>query len=148
MLQEEQPSNTSAATDDAQLQSDVSTESEALPYAELTNAGINAQIGLDYCCGEVDFYREMLQMFYFQSNEKKEEIISLYEAADWADYAVKVHALKSTSLTIGAEDLSSQAKALEQAGKKGDSEYIQTNHMSMLRAYEEVCDSISQLIDL
>lgn len=148
VLQEEQPSNTSAATDDAQLQSDVSTESEALPYAELTNAGINAQIGLDYCCGEVDFYREMLQMFYFQSNEKKEEIISLYEAADWADYAVKVHALKSTSLTIGAEDLSSQAKALEQAGKKGDSEYIQTNHMSMLRAYEEVCDSISQLIDL
>lgn len=147
-LQEEQLSDTSAATDDAQLQSDVSTESKDLPYAELTNAGINAQIGLDYCCGEVDFYREMLQMFYFQSNEKKEEIISLYEAADWADYAVKVHALKSTSLTIGAEDLSSQAKALEQAGKKGDSEYIQTNHMSMLRAYEEVCDSISQLIDL
>lgn len=44
-------------------------------------------------------------MFHGQSEEKREEIISLYEACDWKEYAVKVHALKSTSLTIGAEQI-------------------------------------------
>lgn len=120
---------------------------EDLPYAGLAKAGINAQMGLDYCCGEVDFYCEMLQMFCFQSSEKKEEISSLYAAANWDDYAVKVHALKSTSLTIGAEELSAQAKALEQAGKNRDLEYIKINHPILLRMYEEVCESISKLTE-
>lgn len=71
------------------------------------------------------------------------EIASLYEAENWPDYAVKVHALKSTSLTIGAEELSEQAKALEQAGKKEDIPYIQENHQKLLEMYDNVCRSIA-----
>ncbi len=119
-------------------------EAAPLAYNVLSEAGINVEMGLDYCCGEEAFYREMLQMFCSQSSEKKLELISLYKAANWADYAVKVHALKSTSLTIGAEDLSSRAKALEQAGKKEDTKYIHENHPALLHMYEEICSSISQ----
>lgn len=61
------------------------------------------------------------------------------------DYAIKAHALKSTSLTIGAEGLSAQAKALEQAGKNGDVEYIRENHPLLLQMYGEVCESIADL---
>ncbi len=89
----------------------------------------------------------MLQMFCEQGGEKKAEIVSLYEAANWADYAVKVHALKSTSLTIGAELLSEQAKALEQAGKKGDTDYIRQNHPPLLALYDQVCGSIAGLLE-
>lgn len=113
------------------------------PFDVLSEVGINAKIGLDYCCGDEDFYLEMLRMFYGQSTDKREEIISLYEAANWADYAVKVHALKSTSLTIGAEELSEQAKALERAGKNEDVAYIHENHPKLLRMYEKVCESIA-----
>ena len=102
-------------------------------------------MGLDYCCEDEDFYMEMLQMFHSQSTEKKAEIISLYEAADWKDYAVRVHALKSTSLTIGAEKLSEQARLLEQAGKKADVEYIRQNHATLLSLYDQVCQSIARL---
>ena len=101
--------------------------------------------GLDYCCGEEDFYLEMLQIFYSQGKEKMEEIDALYEAANWKDYATKVHALKSTSLTIGAEQLSEHAKALEQAGKRGDAEYISKHHPGLLRLYREVCENIAGL---
>lgn len=85
----------------------------------------------------------MLRMFRDQSKEKREEIISLYESADWTEYAVKVHALKSTSLTIGAEELSTYAKKLEQAGKRGDAVYIRENHPALLHMYEDVCKSIA-----
>lgn len=116
-------------------------------FDALLKAGINVQLGLDYCAGEEDFYWEMLQMFCEQGGEKKAEIVSLYEAANWADYAVKVHALKSTSLTIGAERLSEQAKALEQAGKKGDADYIRRSHPSLIALYDQVCGIIAGLLE-
>ena len=102
-------------------------------------------LGLDYCSGEEGFYLEMLRMFCNQEEEKRKEIESYYEEGNWTDYAIKVHALKSTSLTIGAEELSSQAKALEQAGKEENVEYIRENHSRLLQTYREVCQSIADL---
>ncbi|MCI8816262.1 MAG: response regulator [Angelakisella sp.] len=119
--------------------------SATLPYSQLVQAGINVDKGLDYCCGEEDFYRDMLQVFYAQGQEKLDEIAALYEAANWKDYTTKVHALKSTSLTIGAERLSEHAKALEQAGKHQDLEFIRKHHPGLLRLYQEVCDSLAGL---
>ena len=117
----------------------------ALPYARLTQAGVNVELGLEYCSGDEEFYREMLRMFYAQSGDKRAEIVSLYESANWADYAVKVHALKSTSLTIGAEALSAQARELELAAKKGDIDYVREHHPALLRAYEALCSNIAGL---
>ena len=115
----------------------------ALPYDRLARAGINTELGLSYCAGDENFYREMLRMFCAQSAEKREEIVSLYENSRWADYAVKVHALKSTSLTIGAEVLSAQAKELEMAGKRGDTEYIRGHHAALLQTYDELCACVA-----
>ncbi len=114
----------------------------AIPYERLREAGVNVQLGLDYCAGDENFYREMLRLFCGQGGEKRAEIASLYESASWADYAVKVHALKSTSLTIGAEELSAQARALELAGKRGDTDYIREHHAALLGAYEALCEQM------
>ncbi|MCI8513350.1 MAG: response regulator [Lachnospiraceae bacterium] len=119
--------------------------SALIPYPILTQIGINIRLGLDYCCGEENFYLEMLRMFHSQAKEKKAEVISLYEAENWPDYVVKVHALKSTSMTIGAERLAEQAKLLEHAGKSGDIEYIRHGHPILLRLYDEICDTIAGL---
>ena len=121
---------------------------DTLPYDQLSQAGINGEMGLDYCAGDEDFYREMLRMFCDQSSGKRAEIASLYESANWADYAVKVHALKSTSLTIGAEALSAQAKELELAGKRGDADFIQAHHAALLQAYDELCACIGEICAL
>lgn len=119
--------------------------SERLPYDSLFQIGVNVQLGLDYCCGEEEFYLEMLRMFCSQAEEKKAEIISLYDTENWTDYTVKVHALKSTSLTIGAEQLANQAKLLEQAGKEGNLGYIRHSHPELLRLYDELCDILAGL---
>lgn len=118
-------------------------ESPALPYDRLAEAGLNVELGLDYCAGDMDFYREMLRMFCAQGAEKRAEIASFYESGSWADYAVKIHALKSTSLTIGAEAFSAQAKELEQAGKAGDVDYIRAHHAPLMREYESLCARIA-----
>ena len=143
-----------AAADETATAGETAAEDEAAmthesvassPFDPLTRVGINIQLGLEYCVGEADFYTEMLQLFCSQGPEKRDEIASLYEAANWKDYAIKVHALKSTSLTIGAEALSEQAKQLELAGKAEDVEYIRQNHAALLSKYDEVCQSIAAL---
>lgn len=110
----------------------------------LTQVGINVNMGLEYCSGEEDFYLEMLDMFCGQYAEKRDELKELYQSANWKDYSIKVHALKSTSLTIGAEELSDCAKKLEAAGKKEDTEYIRKNHDALLDLYEKVCRGIGK----
>ena len=72
-------------------------------------------------------------------------LTALYEAANWTDYGITAHALKSTSLTIGAEELSGKAKELEMAGKSADEAFIRENHSVLLQMYAEVCDSIAGL---
>ncbi|MDE6931478.1 MAG: response regulator [Oscillospiraceae bacterium] len=111
-------------------------------FQHLAQLGVNVELGLGYCGGDGNFYREMLRMFAAQAQEKHDEIASLYESADWEGYTVKVHALKSTSLTIGAEALSAQAKELELAGKRGDIDFIHARHAALMRAYEELCAQI------
>lgn len=120
-------------------------DESALPYDRLVRAGVNVEMGLDYCAGDEDFYREMLRLFSTQGAEKRAEIAALYESANWTDYAIKVHALKSTSLTIGAEALSAQAKELELAGKRGDADFIREHHHALLCAQEELCVQITGL---
>lgn len=132
-------------TDTVPEDSNTEAEKPSRSYGSLVRAGINVGLGLDYCSGEEEFYLEMLQMFHDQEAEKRAELIALYEAANWKDYAIKVHALKSTSLTIGAEELSKQAKALEQAGKEENVAYIQENHPLLLQMYRKICECISGL---
>ena len=123
--------------------SEILPDGLAFPRDRLAGAGINLELGLDYCGGEEGFYREMLRIFCAQSAGKQAELSALYESANWPDYAVKVHALKSTSLTIGAEALSAQAKHLEMAGKRGDEHYIHAHHAELMRGYRELCAQIA-----
>ena len=120
-------------------------DTAAIPYDRLAQSGVDVDVGLDYCAGDEDFYREMLRLFSAQGEEKRAEIAALYESAGWTDYAIKVHALKSTSLTIGAQALSAQAKELELAGKRGDVDFIRAHHHALLSAHEELCAQIAGL---
>ena len=50
----------------------------------------------------------------------KNYITNSFAKKDWSNYIIKVHALKSTSMTIGAVPLSELAKELELSGKAAD----------------------------
>ena len=82
-----------------------------------TQSYINQEVGLQYCTGSMEFYREMLALYCNSYEEHLAKIEEALKNDDWNNYTVFVHGLKSTSLNIGGEQLSKAAKELELAGK-------------------------------
>ena len=97
---------------------------------------LDTKLGMGYCMNDEDFYVEMLQTYL--ENENREQLNKTFEAEDWKNYETYVHALKSTSLNIGAVTLSEQAKALEFAAKEKNYDYIRQNHMSVMNEYAKL----------
>ena len=78
---------------------------------------LNIPLGLSYNCDSEEMYKELLTMFIETWQEKKSQIEESFRLKDWKNYTIQVHALKSSSLSMGAEKLSDMAKQLEMAGK-------------------------------
>ena len=103
--------------------------------------------GLTYTSGNKDVYYEILEMFVQDGIEKIEQLNSYVENEDWKNYIIKVHALKSTSLTIGAVMLSEFAKKLELAGKSEDFGIIRKENKNLLKLYNEVISEGRSLLE-
>ncbi len=112
---------------------------------QLEQIGINMNQGLKNCNMEKDFYLEMLQTYCGQKEENCKTIKKLYEDDNWPGYTAKVHALKSVSRTIGAENFSRQAEKMEQAGKARNTAYIREHHHHLLREYGNICSRLSSM---
>ncbi|HCB92715.1 MAG TPA: hypothetical protein DEP57_02720 [Selenomonas sp.] len=118
---------------------------------------INWEMGMTYNGGFEDMYREILSIFAATGSEKTEKMQKAFSEGDWKNYTIFVHALKSTSLTIGCQKLSDDAKALEMAGKKFQSaestqsekedslSYIQEHHEEVMALYKKVTDEAETL---
>ena len=76
-------------------------------------------LGVDYTGGDEELYLDVLTDYTKAGRATAEELNSLCAEQNWPEYIIKVHALKSTSLNIGAVQLSRFAKKLELSGKAG-----------------------------
>ena len=88
--------------------------------------GVKIQDGFKNC-GSADVFMDAARNFYDAIDEKSADIESFAVDADWPNYTILVHALKSSSRLIGAGELSALAASLEAAGdkaKSGDSDGI------------------------
>ncbi len=129
------------------VRDEVSTDSDAKDYhTVLRAAGVDPKTGLMYCQNDEDFYRSMLAEYAHGEKEKKESLQKSYEEENWHDYAIYVHALKSTSKMIGALMLSEQAAELEAAASADEGGTIKAEHDSMMRRYEKVTEAICSVI--
>ena len=89
----------------------------SVPTATAGYSLLNPAVGLQYSAGMEDMYRDVLTMFCKLKDEKKAKIQEAFNSKNWNDYTTFVHALKSTSLSIGSEQTSALAKQLEESGK-------------------------------
>ncbi|MGN1105878.1 MAG: response regulator, partial [Huintestinicola sp.] len=99
---------------------------------------ISEETGVFYTGGDREAYNDILGVYVRKSEEKILQIKSFFDNKDWKNYVIEVHALKSSSLTIGAKQLSELAKELELAGKGGDYRLILEKNDSMLEMYSKV----------
>ena len=108
---------------------------------------LDIETGLQYSMDSEEMYREFLQMFCDMKEEKKTSIQECYDKADWENYTILVHSLKSTSKSIGGILLSEKAKELELAGNQRKEDVIKQNHKNMMDIYEKTIEKALQYLE-
>lgn len=105
---------------------------------------LDVKSGLQFCAESKMFYMEMLHEFI---NGKRDEELSEYlRKEDWDNYRIKVHALKSNAKTIGATELSEEARMQEMAAKGNRTEEVVSNHQALAEHYQELQNCIRTVI--
>lgn len=97
-------------------------------------------------CGSEEGYITALEIFYNSIDLKADEIENYYNAEDYKNYTIKVHALKSSANLIGALKLWADAKALEDAGNNNDLEKIKKDTASLLGDYRSFKEKLKFLV--
>ena len=113
---------------------------------ENNNTLLNMAKGLEYCSNDREMYDEILTTYLQNGLENMKKIMLAYSNEDWTNYSIYIHSLKSTSLTIGAEKLSSLAKQLEEAANRGDIQFIAYNNDIALDTYKRVLLEVERYI--
>lgn len=116
------------------------TQEEKPKSLEERFPSLNIKTGMGYCMNDENFYLEMIGLYL--EEDKREILQKAYEEKSWKDYEIKVHSLKSTSLNIGAEELSEQAKGLEFAAKDEDESYIEEHHARVMEQYGKLLEEL------
>ena len=101
---------------------------------------LDQEVGLEYCAGDEEIYREIIEGYL--EEDRREELTRYFDAEDLANYRVVAHAIKSTSLTIGATELSDKAKSLEYAAADGDLDFIKQNNAGLFEMYTDILTKI------
>ncbi|MGN1137192.1 MAG: cache domain-containing protein [Oscillospiraceae bacterium] len=102
------------------------------------NSLFSPEEGARYTGGDIDAYNEILALYVRKQPELSQRIEKLFGEKDWKNYVIEVHALKSSSLTIGSKQLSELAKELELSGKAENYSVIEEKNGDLLDLYKKV----------
>ena len=100
--------------------------------------------GMVYVADNAELYIEILQEYL--ADDKAVLLKTYLDEQNWNDYRVTVHALKSSSKTIGLNELSEEARLLEFACKDGDYAYVCDHHEEVMEHYHSYCRKIEAVI--
>ena len=111
------------------LEDSEESEESASPLPEIN--GLDMNTGL-LNCGSQELLISTIKKYYASIDQKAVELQQYFEAEDWNNYEIKVHALKSTSRLIGATELAGLSEHLEECANKNDISEIQNKHKPMM----------------
>ncbi len=114
-------------------------------FETLTNSGIlDTESGLMHY-GTPETYSYILSSFYESIDENTAALNRLKDACDIQNYTIRIHSVKSNCKTVGATRLGDMAEALENSGKKGDTDYVLNNHAAFITEYNNIKTKLSDL---
>ena len=124
----------------------VKHENTDVMYSPGGDEWVDREVGLKYFSDDEELYNEILGSYYEQSRKYQDELPSYVENSDWKNYTITVHAIKSTSLNIGASRFSSMAKEQEMLGKAADADQIRNSFENFMKCFDEVLKSVEKMI--
>lgn len=107
---------------------------------------IDHETAMQYCGGDEEFYRQVLQIYCDEAAELKRTLSSYLEQENWKLYCVEIHGLKSASLSIGCRRLYDISFELEKACKAGNTGFITENHDPCMQMYDAVLEEVKQYL--
>ncbi len=102
--------------------------------------------GIENVGGLRDVYLSVLNTYYHEGLDKWKAIPDQLLAGDITLFTTNVHALKSSSASVGAVTISEMFKLLEFAGKENNRDYIEKNLDECLEYFRELLEHIRELL--
>jgi CheY-like chemotaxis protein len=123
-----------------------SDELDATSKEDLENlpviSGIDAAKGFDMTGGTMEGYRQVLDIFRKDAEERLTLLQNVPDEAGLPAFTIQVHALKSASASIGAMEVSAEAAQLETAGRAGDLAFIREALPNFVARLAELAENI------
>ena len=107
-------------------------------------ADFDAETALMFCGDSEELFWEIMEEYC--SEDKVSELDVLFSQENWKDYQIGIHALKSTSRTVGLMALGDEAEKLEMATKDEQYDYIRANHERVMALLENTTETILKII--
>ena len=111
-----------------------------------TIEGINIRKGMQLSGGTIDYFYETLASYHSDIFERIDLIRECVDQRDLPKYTTFVHAIKSASANIGANEISKFANDLENAGIKNDWDYIKFRNEDFLTSLEQLLENIKKAL--
>ena len=109
--------------------------------------GVDTQKGIRNSGGISEYYAEILAIYTTDSENRLAEIEKYHKEGNINALTICVHALKSASANIGADDISDMAMELEAAGKIVDTGYIEANLRRFTDSLVILLDNIQNYLE-
>jgi len=135
----------SAPSKDHEPESAIISENE-MNYLKEALTGIDVSLGLKNCGGNIEDYLNVLKINYTYGNKHLEELHDMLARKDYQNYIIKIHSMKSTTLSIGAVITSNMAREQEKAGRAGNYDYMEQNFEPFRREYEAQLRMIKEVL--
>ncbi|MCM1466669.1 MAG: ATP-binding protein [Alistipes sp.] len=117
-------------------------EADRKAMEALSGVGIDVSKGIAYC-GDKEGFREILSIYCTEGPKRKELLCHSYDEQDWKNYVITVHALKSNSKGIGANELAELAYNLEMSGKENRIDYILEHHEELIEMHDALLGALA-----
>lgn len=129
------------------VEENIKTNSEAVNDATEENIYFfDPEIGIKNLGNNEEAYISVLQAYYQEGLDKIINVPQQFLNGDISLYTTNVHALKSSSATVGAMGISPKFKALEFAGKDNNIDFIKENSTITFEAFEKVLDAVKEYL--
>ncbi len=132
--------------DDAEEQEQARRQVLRQAVDDLRLADMDLDDALQYSSGLVTDVLDNIKGYLTDSEANRERIKKEYEAENWNDFKIHVHALKSTSRIVGAVHMAYLAEQMEKAAGSEDISYIIQNFEELIYEHEQLCLDLEHLL--
>lgn len=97
---------------------------------------VDVEQGIENCGGKPADYFDVLQIICRDGEKQLTELRELWEQKNYPEYTAKIHTLKGIALNIGAERIAELARTQENAGRQGETGYIDAHMEELEQEYQ------------